>query len=147
MQQTPNDIKGLSSVEVKQRIKDGKRNVSSTVKTKSVKQIFIDNICTVFNLINAILFVLLLLVGSYKNLLFIGVVVFNTIIGIVQELRSKRSVDKLTILTESKLPVIRDGKEKLLSKDDIVLDDVIILSRGNQIPADCVILDGQCQVN
>ena len=102
MQDLKVEIKGLSEEEVKQRINEGKQNVSSTVKTKSVKQILKDNICTMFNLINVILFVLLLLVGSYKNMLFIGVVVFNTIIGIVQELRSKQSVDKLTILTESK---------------------------------------------
>ncbi len=147
MQDLKVEIKGLSEEEVKQRINEGKQNVSSTVKTKSVKQILKDNICTMFNLINVILFVLLLLVGSYKNMLFIGVVVFNTIIGIVQELRSKQSVDKLTILTESKITVMRDGKQVQLSKDDLVLDDVILLSRGNQIPADCVVIDGHCQVN
>ena len=138
---------GLTSAQVSERIAQGKVNQTSTLKTKSYKRIFYDNICTLFNLINVILFVLLLLVGSYKNLLFIGVVFFNTIIGIIQEIRSKRSVDKLTILTESKVTVVRDGKEIEISKDEIVLDDIIILSRGCQIPADCVVVDGDCKVN
>ena len=89
----------------------------------------------------------LLFVGSYKNLLFIGVVLANTIIGIVQEIRSKKSVDTLTILTESKLDVIRGGKVVQLSKDELVLDDIIILSRGNQVPADCVLVQGSCKAN
>ena len=138
---------GLTSAQVSERIAQGKVNQTSTLKTKSYKRIFYDNICTLFNLINVILFVLLLLVGSYKNLLFIGVVFFNTIIGIIQEIRSKRSVDKLTILTESKVTVVRDGKEIKISKDEIVLDDIIVLSRGCQIPADCVVVDGDCKVN
>ena len=140
-------INGLTSAQVSERIAQGKVNATSTLKTKSYKRIFYDNICTLFNLINVILFVLLLLVGSYKNLLFIGVVFFNTIIGIIQEIRSKISVDKLTILTESKVTVVRDGKEPEISKDEIVLDDIIVLSRGNQIPADCVVIDGDCKVN
>ena len=138
---------GLTSAQVSERIAQGKVNQTSTLKTKSYKRIFYDNICTLFNLINVILFVLLLLVGSYKNLLFIGVVFFNTIIGIIQEIRSKISVDKLTILTESKVTVVRDGKEIEISKDEIVLDDIIVLSRGCQIPADCVVVDGDCKVN
>lgn len=141
------NILGLSQAEVEQRVRDGKINVSSNVKTKSVKRIFRDNICTLFNLINVILFVSLILVGSYKNMLFIGVVLCNTAIGIFQELRSKRSVDKLTILSESKLEVVRGGKTVVLPKDEIVLDDIIVLSRGNQIPADCVVYSGSCKVN
>ena len=142
-----NELRGLSDDEVRQRIKDGKVNTASTVKTKSIKRIFIDNICTVFNGINVLLFVLLLLVGSYKNLLFIGVVLFNTVIGIVQEIRSKRSVDKLTILTETKLNVLRNGETVELSRDELVLDDLILLSRGNQVPADCIVAQGACNAN
>ncbi len=141
------NITGLTSEQVSQKINEGKINIVTTLKTKSIKRIFYDNICTLFNLINVILFALLLLVGSYKNLLFIGVVFINTIIGIVQEIRSKNSVDKLTILTESKTTVIRDGVKKEISKDEIVLDDIIVLTRGNQIPADCVLIDGDCKVN
>ena len=140
-------LKGLGPDEVRDRVAAGKVNAVSTVKTKSVKRIFRDNICTLFNLINVILFVLLLLVGSYKNMLFIGVVLTNTVIGIVQELRSKKSVDALTILTDSKVEAIRGGESVFLSKDELVLDDIIILSRGAQVPADCVVVDGCCKAN
>ncbi|MBQ1475319.1 MAG: HAD-IC family P-type ATPase [Ruminococcus sp.] len=141
------ELRGLTSAEAEQRKAEGKVNTASTVKTKSIKRIFIDNICTVFNGINVLLFILLMVVGSYKNLLFIGVVLFNTVIGIVQEIRSKKSVDKLTILTESKLNVLRDGEIVELSKDELVLDDIILLSRGNQVPADCILVDGECSAN
>ena len=140
-------LSGLTNEEVAQRVKDGKVNTVTTVKTKSIKRIFYDNICTLFNLINVILFVMLLLVGSYKNLLFIGVVFINTIIGIVQEIRSKKSVDSLTILTENKLDVIREGELVKLSKDEIVLDDILLLSRGSQVPADCEVIEGDCMAN
>ena len=147
MEEKQQTLQGLTTAQVEQRVRDGKINTTSTVKTKSIKRIFIDNICTVFNGINVLLFILLLLVGSYKNLLFIGVVLFNTVIGIVQEIRSKQSVDKLTILTESKLTVLRDGKEVQLSKDELVLDDIILLTRGNQVPADCILIEGECSAN
>lgn len=147
MNEKNQQLSGLTSAQVRQRVSEGKINTSSTVKTKSIKRIFIDNICTVFNGINVLLFILLLSVGSYKNLLFIGVVLFNTVIGIVQEIRSKQSVDKLTILTESKLTVLRDGKEVQLSKEELVLDDIILLSRGNQVPADCIVEQGDCYAN
>ena len=147
MENMNKELTGLTSEQVEQRIKEGKVNTASTVKTKSIKRIFIDNICTVFNAINIILFILLLFTGAYRNMLFIGVVVFNTVIGIVQEIRSKKSVDNLTILTESKLNVIRDGKTVQLSKDELVLDDIIMLSRGNQVPADCELVQGSCYAN
>ena len=147
MNETQALLSGLSTEEVQRRKDEGKINVSSTVKTKSVKRIFIDNICTMFNLINVVLFVILLIAGSYKNMLFILVAVINTVIGIVQELRSKKSVDTLTILTQSKVHVIRDGAVTELDKDQIVLDDLIRLSRGCQVPADCVLLSGSCRVN
>ena len=140
-------IKGLTPEEVKTRADAGLVNTASVVKTKSIKRIFYDNICTLFNLINVVLFVALLLVGSYKNLLFIGVVFFNTVIGIVQEIRSKKSVDTLTILTESKIDVLRGEEVVQLSKDELVLDDIIVLSRGSQVPADCVVVQGICKAN
>ena len=141
------NTRGLTSEEVAKRVAEGKVNVSANLKTKSIGRIFSDNICTLFNLVNVLLFISLLLVGSMKNLLFILVVFFNTVIGIVQEIRSKRSVDRLTILTEAKVRVLRDGEIVSVRKEELVLDDVIILSRGNQIPADCEILEGSCKVN
>ena len=140
-------LQGLSADEVKKRVDSGKVNTVSTVKTKSISRIFYDNICTVFNFINILLCVILFLIGSYKNMLFVMVVVFNTIIGIVQEIRSKISVDKLTILTDSKIEAMRSGERVRLSKDELVPDDIIILSRGNQVPADCTVVDGECMAN
>lgn len=140
-------ISGLSSFEVEKRKKEGKVNISSNLKTKSVKRIFYDNIVTLFNLINVVLFIALLLVGSYKNILFMGVVLTNIAIGVFQEIRSKRSVDKLSILSERKITVLRDGKECEISRENIVLDDVIVLSRGSQVPADCILVRGECKAN
>ncbi len=147
MNKNRNELCGLTEEEVKQRIAEGKVNAASTVKTKSIKRIFADNILSVFNGINILLCLILLTVGSYKNMLFAMVVVFNTAVGIIQEIRSKKSVDSLTILTESKLSVLRGGKVVLLSKEELVLDDVILLKRGNQVPADCVVADGMCHAN
>lgn len=141
------DLKGLTSAEVNQRISQGKVNVSSNLKTKSIGRIFRDNICTLFNAINVVLLIALAFVGSYKNMLFIGIMIANTTIGIVQEIRSKRSVDKLTILSEKKVTVVRDGKECEISREEIVQDDLIVLLRGSQIPADCVVCGGECRVN
>ena len=140
-------LSGLSESEVAQRINEGKVNISANLKTKSIKQIFYENICTLFNAINVVLFIALLIVGSYKNMLFMGVVLANIVIGITQEIRSKISVDKLTILSEKKVEILRSGKIIEISKEDIVLDDIIILSRGSQIPADCVVCEGECKVN
>ncbi|MBQ3953820.1 MAG: cation-translocating P-type ATPase, partial [Ruminococcus sp.] len=147
MEEKQRELRGLTSQEVQERKEKGLINTASTVKTKSVKRIFYDNICTVFNIINVILFIALLCVGSYKNLLFMLVIAANTIIGIVQELRSKKSVDTLTILTESKLDVLRDGKTVQLYKEELVLDDIIVLTRGNQVPADCILIRGSCKAN
>lgn len=140
-------ITGLTSAEVEKRKSEGKVNISANLKTKSVKRILYDNIVTLFNLINVVLFVALLLVGSYKNMLFIGVVLANIVIGVFQEVRSKRSVDKLSILSERKITVLRDGVEREIPREEIVLDDIIVLSRGSQIPADCVLVSGECKVN
>lgn len=140
-------LTGLSAEEVRERVEQGKVNAVSTVKTKSIRRIFYDNICTLFNLINVLLFVSLILVGSFKNLLFIGVVLTNTVIGIVQEIRSKRSVDALTILTQSKVETLRGGERVQLSKEELVLDDIIVLSRGAQVPADCIVVEGGCKAN
>ena len=143
----PNVKTGLSSSEVAQRVSEGKVNRSANPKTKSIQRIFRDNICTLFNLINVILFLALILVGSYRNTLFIGVVLCNTAIGIIQEIRSKRSVDKLTILTDKPARVIRDGEERQIPKEQLVTDDILILSRGDQLPADCVLVSGECMCN
>lgn len=141
------EIKGLTSQQVQKRVNQGKVNTDTTVKTKSVKRIFYDNIFTLFNAVNIILLIMVILSGSYKNALFMGVVISNTAIGIFQEIRSKKSVDKLSILISKKAVVLRDGKEQEILIEDIVLDDVIKLKRGDQIPSDSVVIGGSVSVN
>lgn len=141
------NFNGLTSEQVNQRVNEGKVNITANLKTKSIGRIFRDNICTLFNAINVILLIALAFVGSYKNMLFIGIMLANTTIGIVQEIRSKKSVDKLTILSEKKVTVVRDGRECEISRENIVQDDIIVLSRGSQIPADCIVCEGECKVN
>ncbi|WP_304057591.1 cation-translocating P-type ATPase [Levilactobacillus namurensis] len=128
--------RGLTKFEVQARIDQGLQNDPLPPLTRSVKQIFRDNLMTLFNLINLVLAGLVLMTGSYKNLLFIGVVVVNTGIGIFQEIRSKRQVDKLALLSEGRLAVLRDGQAVSLTQDDLVQDDLIMVGRGDQLPVD-----------
>lgn len=137
----------LDDKQVLERVKEGKVNVDTSLPTKSVKRIFYDNIVTLFNIINVILFLMLILVGSYKNLLFMGVIVCNTAIGIFQEIRSKSSVDKLSILVSKKVTAIRNKKETEIPIDEIVLDDIIYLKRGSQVPSDCILVSGSVYAN
>ena len=138
---------GLSDAQVQQRVQAGKVNRDASVPTKSISRIIRDNACTLFNLINAVLATAVLLVGSYKNLLFLGVVFSNLIIGTVQEIRAKRTVDKLSLLSAAGAHVIRGGKRKTVPLEEVVLDDILELSSGGQIAADCVIRIGECEVN
>ena len=141
------NYKGLNNKEVSERVKKGLTNKNKVVPTKSILKIITDNIFTLFNLLNFVLALLIFFVSSYKNLLFMGIVVCNTLISMVQEIRSKRIVDKLSIITSLKSNVIRDNKIVNISNEDIVLDDIIILKSGNQIVTDCIILEGSVEVN
>ncbi len=138
---------GLSDSEVKDRVEKGLVNKNSQSKSKSIKRIIFDNTITLFNLLNLFLMLLLLIVGSHKNMLFMGVVFCNTIVGIVQEIRSKRAVDKLSIVVSSNVNVVRNREIQNISIDNIVIDDIIILRSGMQIPCDCEIIDGFCYAN
>lgn len=138
---------GLTSEEAQTRIAAGEANVDAGVKTRSVGQIVHDNVCTLFNLVNAILALIVLFTGSYKNMLFMVVIVCNTVIGIVQEVRSKRITDKLSIIAGSKAHVLCDNVETELPLDQLVRDDVVVLRRGNQVPADAEVVSGECRVN
>lgn len=138
---------GLTDEEAFCRAKNGQSNGSLNVRTKSVAMIFRDNICTLFNLINIILFALIASVGSWRNTLFMGVVLCNIGIGIFQEIRSKRVIDKLSILSAPKAKVLRSGTEKTIPISDVVIGDVVILSNGMQIPADCEVAEGECEVD
>lgn len=141
------DIQGLSAQQVEAARQAGQINVDTSVKSRSYGQIARENICTLFNAVNFILAVLVFLTGSYKNMLFMLVIVINTIIGIVQEIRSKITTDKLAILTESVITAMRDGKEVEVPAHELVLGDVIKLGRGDQVPADALVVDGECQAN
>ena len=141
------EILGLSNDEVRKRISEGKVNGDVLVKTKSIKQILFSNIFSLFNILNTALAVCVFLVHSYKNMLFMGVVFWNAVIGIVQEIRSKRIIDKLSILSSPSAYVIRDGKISKIRISEIVLDDVIILKNGYQICADAIVMSGACEVN
>ena len=143
----PSADTGLSAEQAMQRKKEGLYNRNTQPKGKSVKRILYDNIVTLFNMINLLLGIAVLLVGSYKDMLFLGVMFFNTIIGIIQELRAKSAIEKLSIVSETKATVIRDGKKIKVSTEEIVLDDIIEFSQGNQIPVDSILISGECEVN
>ena len=143
----PDPKKGLSQGQVAARVAEDLVNHNSTVPTKSVACIIRDNVCTLFNLVITILGVAVLLVGSYKNLLFMGIMFCNLIIGIVQEIRAKRIIDRLSLLSAAGAHVVRDGKTSVIPVEEIVLDDVLELERGNQVICDCILLDGTCDVN
>lgn len=142
-----NKINGLSKEEVLKLKNKGLTNVSAEVKTKSIGQIIFTNFFTLFNFLNFFLALLIFIVHSYKNLLFLGVVFCNTLISTIQEIRSKKIIDKLSLLNETKATVIRDGYEVQIGIHDIVLGDVIKLKSGNQIVTDSVVLNGEILVN
>ncbi len=139
--------KGLTSAEVADRVARGDVNADVDVKTRSVKQIVLSNVCTLFNLINVILASFVLITGSYKNMLFMLVIVLNTIIGIVQEIRSKRTTDRLSIVAGSHATVIRDGVRVEIALSEVVRDDLMVLGRGDQVPADSEVVTGACDMN
>lgn len=138
---------GLSNRQVEQRYHDNLVNYDTSVPTKTIKQIITSNIFTLFNLLNFSLATLIILVGSYKNLMFLGVVFCNTIISIIQEIRAKKEIDNLSVISASKIHVIRNGEKKDIELDEVVLDDIIELYPGDQIITDCIIMDGSCEVD
>lgn len=142
-----NEIRGLTAREVSERVKNGQSNGSMDIKTKSIPRIFRDNIFTLFNLINVILAVLIAIVGSWRNMLFMGVIVSNIAIGIFQEIRSKRVIDRLSIISAPKAHLIRDGCEQILPVSEIVTDDIMLLASGRQVCADGVIINGECEAD
>ncbi len=141
------NIQGLSSKEVKELREKGFVNYKAEVKTKTVGQIIMTNLFTIFNFLNLGLGLVVIFVHSYKNLLFLGVAFCNTLISTIQEIRSKRIVDKLSLLNETKAVVLRDGKDKEIGIHDIVLGDVIKFKPGNQIVVDSKVISGDVLVN
>ena len=138
---------GLTNEEVQERIAQGQVNNNENPNTRTYKQIILENTLTFFNFLNLVLLVLVLVVGSYKNSMFVGIIFINTVIGIIQEVRAKKTIDKLAILTESKTVVLREGKKWKISTEKLVVDDLIFLKAGEQVPADAKILEGSLEVN
>lgn len=139
---------GLSLAQINERIASGNTNTTKATYSKSYISIFINNVCTFFNLLGLICLVALLLTGaSLSQFFFVFFYLANITIGIVQEIRAKNCIDKLSIVTIKNVKVLRDGKVEEILPNDIVLDDVILLEMGNQIPTDCNILSGEIEVN
>lgn len=140
-------IIGLTSEEVRERIDKGLTNHTDISTQKTVGQIVKSNLLTYFNLIFLILTVLLCIVGSFRNLTFLPVIIGNTVIGIFQELRAKKTLDKMSMLNAPHSIVVRDGEQQQIQSEELVKDDIIILSAGNQICADATVLSGSISVN
>ena len=138
---------GLTAEEVSLRQNNGLRNVTPASNTKTERQIVRENVFTFFNLIFIILGVALLIVGSFMNMTFLIIAIANTLIGIYQEIRAKRAVDKLTLVATGSVTVIRSGTRIKMRTDQLVRDDIVEFSAGNQICADAVVRKGQVQVN
>lgn len=138
---------GLSKEEVEARIKEGKVNHDTSTPTKSIKRIFAENIFTLFNFTNIILAIAVFLVGSYKNLLFLIIIYTNAAISIIQEIKSKKAIDKLSVLAQVKVNALRDGNVKEIAIDEIVTNDVLLIETGDQIVTDSVVLEGSIEVN
>ena len=140
-------LHGLTDAEIRQRIEQGLVNHNSDIKSKSIKRIVLENLITPFNILNFVLAVMILIVGSYKNLLFMGVIICNIFIGTVQEIRAKKTIDKLSLIAEPKAHVIRNGIKQEIAIHDIVMDDITFLGAGNQVCSDAVVIEGECEVN
>ena len=138
---------GLTSEKVRKRIDNGQTNHTDISTQKTVGQIVKSNLLTYFNLIFLILTVLLCIVGSFRNLTFLPVIIGNTGIGIFQELRAKKTLDKMSMLNAPHSIVVRDGEQQQIQSEELVKDDIIILSAGNQICADATVLSGSISVN
>ncbi len=152
---TPDKDYGLSTEQVLQRKKEGLVNFDDAPKTKTIPQIIASNFFTYFNFLNIFLGAAVFIAGilnhqmfeGLKNCLFMGVIIINSIISIIEEIISKKIIDRLSVLSESKVTTIRDGEKVELELDELVLDDVTVLSVGHQIVADSIILDGEVEVN
>ena len=138
---------GLTDAEVAERVAEGRTNANTDVRTKSVAQILSEHTFTLFNGVNLALALLVLLTGQYRNMLFMCVVAANLLIGVAQEIRAKRMVDRLTILTQKEVTVIRAAGERALPPSELVADDLVRLAHGDQVPADALIVSGHVSMN
>lgn len=143
----PEINEGLNEEQINQRKQEKLVNHDTTVPTKSMKSIIISNFFTIFNLMNLLLALAVFAVGEYKNMLFIGLAILNTAISTIQEIHSKRIIDKLSLIASTKITSIRNGKQEKIDVGEIVLDDILQFKTGNQIVTDCILLQGEVEVN
>lgn len=141
------ELKGLSAEEVIEKRSKGEGECQGESITRTPGQIVRDNLCTRFNALNFLIAVLLFAAGAYSNMLFIGVIILNILIGIAQELKAKKLVDELSILSRPRVRVIREGKEQVIGLEEVVKDDLTVLQSGDQICSDSVVADGELEVN
>lgn len=134
---------GLSTQEVQERIEKGQINISQDNISKTKKQIILEHTLTYFNLLNIFLAGIIISTGRWTNLTFMGVVTINALVGIYQELKVKKIIDQLTVVTVKKVKVVRNHQEKIIPINELVLDDVIYLENGNQIGSDCVVIESR----
>ena len=139
--------KGLSAEQVAEYRENGWTNCAVEPPSKTTAEIVKSNVCTYFNLIFLIIAIFLILAGSFRDLTFLPVIIANTLIGIVQEIKAKKTLEKLSVLNAPKATAIRDGAEVTLAAEDLVLDDIVVFTAGKQICADAVVLEGEVQVN
>ena len=138
---------GLRQEQVQEYIRNGWKNDTTEPETRSVGSIIRKNLLTYFNLVFAVLTVLLIAAGSFKSLTFLPVVLANLLIGVVQEIRAKKVLDELSVLNAPKALVIRDGKKREIPAEELVLDDIVVFRAGDQICADALVLQGSVSVN
>ncbi len=138
---------GLSEAEVATRVERGEVNKADIKTDKTKREIVLSNVCTYFNLIFLIISILLIVVGSFRNLTFLPIIIGNTVIGIVQELRAKKTLEKMNLLNAPHADVLRDGKLQNILSQELVKDDIVLLSAGKQICADATVISGSIHVN
>ena len=143
---------GLSSDQVEERVLKGQTNATPNTNSKTIKSIICENVFTFFNILCFVVFVALAIVNikykqSWSNVLFMLIIVVNIVIGIVQEVRAKKTIEKLSLLTAPTVKVVRDGEKQTIAMEEVVIDDIVVLSTGKQIVADCIIVEGNVEVN
>ena len=143
----PNIKQGLSREQVKQRQKEDLINKDTMIRTKSIKSIIVKNFFTIFNLMNLLLALDVFAVGSYKNMLFMIIVIINTAISTIQEIYSKKVLDKLSLIASTQVKAIREGKQETIPINEIVLDDILVFQTGNQVVVDSILQEGEIEVN
>ena len=143
----PTPETGLTEEQAAQRRAAGWNNAAQDSLSKTECQIVRDNVFTFFNFVFVALAACLFAVGAYRDMMFLGIVAANVFIGIVQELRVKRTLDKVTLLSGSTACVVRGGRTRTVPTDELVLDDIVLLRPGSQVCADAVVADGTLEVN